>query len=350
AGAAVAHALAVRGVAVSVVERADAPAHGASGNPRGVFRPLLSRDDNRASRLTRAAFLHDLRAWASLDGVRWARSGVLHLAKDSDTAAKQQRALQALQPPPEFARWVELDEARALANWPVEAPGVWYPQGGWIEPASLVRAWLAHPAITLHTGRAVSRLMPAANGWRLAGLDGGVLAEADAVVVANACDVGALLPASAWPLHAVRGQVTRLPMGCLPEISRVIAREGYVAPGAEPLVGATYEHDDLDVAPRVASDRANLARLESILPGAAGRVDPDAVVGRAALRATLPDRLPLVGAVSGLPGVYVAAGYASRGLVWAGLLGEALADRMTGEPVPLEIELIRAISPQRFAR
>lgn len=71
--------------------------------------------------------------------------------------------------------------------------------------------------------------------------------------------------------------------------------------------------------------------------------------GRASLRATLPDRLPLVGAVEGQSGLYVAAGYASRGVVWAGLLGEMLADRMTGQPLPLETGLIRMIAPGRFS-
>jgi tRNA 5-methylaminomethyl-2-thiouridine biosynthesis bifunctional protein len=74
------------------------------------------------------------------------------------------------------------------------------------------------------------------------------------------------------------------------------------------------------------------------------------VSGRASLRATLPDRLPLVGTVDGHPGLYVAAGYASRGVVWAGLLGEALADLMTGEPLPLEADLMRALAPGRFRR
>jgi tRNA 5-methylaminomethyl-2-thiouridine biosynthesis bifunctional protein len=74
------------------------------------------------------------------------------------------------------------------------------------------------------------------------------------------------------------------------------------------------------------------------------------VSGRASLRATLPDRLPIVGAVSGQSGLYVAAGYASRGVVWAGLLGEALADRMTQQPAPLEAELMQAIAPDRFIR
>ncbi|MEW6413957.1 MAG: bifunctional tRNA (5-methylaminomethyl-2-thiouridine)(34)-methyltransferase MnmD/FAD-dependent 5-carboxymethylaminomethyl-2-thiouridine(34) oxidoreductase MnmC [Pseudomonadota bacterium] len=349
AGAAVAHALAQRGVAVSVLERADAPALAASGNPLGVFRPLLSRDDNRASRLTRAAFLHNLRAWAALDGVAWSRCGVLHLAKDADSAAKLQRALGATLPPPAFARWVERDEARQLAHWPVEAPGVFYPHAGWVEPASLVRAWLAHPAISLATRCDVAALHAAAHGWRLVDAAGRVLAEADAVVLANAFDIRTLLPSQSWPLHAVRGQVTRLPAGCLPELTRVIAREGYVAPGTRPVVGATYEHDDLDTAPRAASDVANLARLDAILPGASARIGGGGVQGRAALRATLPDRLPLMGEIDGLAGVAVAAGYASRGLVWAGLLGEALADRMTGQPLPLERALLRAIAPQRFA-
>jgi tRNA 5-methylaminomethyl-2-thiouridine biosynthesis bifunctional protein len=351
AGAATAHALAQRGVAVTLLERAAAPAQAASGNPVGVFRPVISRDDSRATRLTRAAFLHDLRAWARLDGIEWARCGVLHLARDADAAAKQQQALAATTPPADFARWVDLGEARELANWPVAAPGVFYPTAGWVVPTSLCRAWLDHPAISLKTGCAVARVQAVARGWQVLDGDGAVLAEADAVVLANARDALSLVPDQGWPLNTVRGQITQLPPGSLPQIQRVIAREGYVAPGASrPLVGATYEHDDDDTTPRTASDLANLARLEAILPGAGAHLAIDEMSGRASLRATLPDRLPIVGAVDGHAGLYVAAGYASRGVVWAGLLGEALADRMSGQPLPLEAELMRAIAPGRFMR
>ncbi len=358
AGCATAHALARRGIAVTLLERADGIGQGASGNPVAVFRPVISRDDNRAARLTRAAFLHDLRAWAALgEGLLWARCGVLHLAKDAEAAIKQRQALHDTAPPADYARWVELDAARELANWPVAAPGVFYPTAGWVVPASLNRAWLDHPAIRLQTGAGVARLQRAAAGWQLFDAAGAVLAEADAVVLANARDAAALAPDEGWPLHTVRGQITRLPPGSLPELARVVSREGYVAPGTlkgtstgQPLVGATYEHDDDDTAPRAASDAANLARLEAILPGAGSRFAAEAVSGRASLRATLPDRLPLVGAVGEEPGLYVAAGYASRGVVWAGLLGEVLADAMTAQPLPLEADLLRAISPARFRR
>jgi len=369
AGAAVAHALAARGIAVTVLERAGAPAQAASGNPVAVFRPVISRDDNRATRFTRAAFLHDVRAWAALgERVEWARCGVLHLAKDAEAAAKQQQALATNAPPAEFARWVELDEARELANWPVEAAGVFYPAAGWITPGSLCRAWLDHPLISVRTGWAAARVQVVASGWQVLGDGGGILAEVDAVVLANARDARTLAAGSNWPLDPVRGQITLLPPGSLPEIQRVIAREGYVAPGVlQPVVGATYEHDDDDIAPRAASDLANLARLETMLPGAGVRFalkdsdplrtkvrvesyTPEAVSGRASLRATLPDRLPIVGAVDGQPGLFVAAGYASRGVTWAGLLGEALADCMTRQPLPLETDLMRAIAPGRYAR
>jgi len=222
AGASVAHALAERGIEVTVLERADAIAQGASGNPVGVFRPLVSRDDNRASRLTRAAFLHDLRAWAALPGVEWARCGVLHLAKDADAAAKQRQALADTAPPQDFARWVELDEARELANWPVAAPGVFYPAAGWVVPASLCRAWLNHPMIRLRTGCVVSRLNKVSTGWQLLDRAGAVLAEAGAVVLANARDASSLVPDQAWPLHTVRGPITRLPPASQPAITRVI--------------------------------------------------------------------------------------------------------------------------------
>ena len=349
AGAAVAHALAARGLSVTVFERADTPAQAASGNPVAVFRPVISRDDNCATRLTRAAFLHDLRAWATLEGIVWSRCGVLHLAKDADAATKQRQALANSAPPTDYARWVVLAEARELANWPVAAPGVFYPAAGWVVPGSLCRAWLDHPAIQLKTGSAVACVQAVASGWQVLGNDGAVLAEADAVVLANARDALNLVPDQPWPLSTVRGQITQLPPGCLPEIRRVIAREGYVAPGGgQLLVGATYEHDDDDIAPRTASDMANLVRLEAILPGASEHLTAGEVKGRASLRATLPDRLPIVGAVSGHPGLYIAAGYASRGVVWASLLGEALADLLTQQPLPLEAELMWAIAPGRF--
>ncbi len=351
AGCAVAHALAQRGIRVTVLEQAAAPAQGASGNPVAVFRPLPSRDDNTASRLTRAAFLYSLRAWAALgESLQWSQCGVLRCAKDASHAAKLAQTLVDNAAPPEFARWVEANEASQLAHWLLTEPAVFYPSAGWIVPTSLCRAWLAHPNIQPRYHCRVSALQAQPPGWQLLDAEGGVLIDADAVVIANACDAVSLLP-ELKKLQAVRGQINIASADTLPQLPRVVAREGYVSPTPDGryVVGSTYDYDadcDADLAPTSQEDAENRARLNTILPGASAGDFP----GRASIRAVMPDRFPLLGPVQGRPNIYIATGYASRGVVLAGLLAETLASMICDEPLPLERDLVKAMDAGRRAK
>ncbi|KOF53182.1 hypothetical protein AD428_15330, partial [Achromobacter sp. DMS1] len=63
-------------------------------------------------------------------------------------------------------------------------------------------------------------------------------------------------------------------------------------------------------------------------------------------RAVLPGRLPAVGELPHAPGVWLAAGYASRGLSWSALMGEVIGAALAGEPMPLESDLLRLIGPR----
>ena len=40
-----------------------------------------------------------------------------------------------------------------------------------------------------------------------------------------------------------------------------------------------------------------------------------------------------------MPGLWMAAGYASRGLSWSALMGDLIGARLMGEPSPLERDL-----------
>ena len=348
AGCAVAHALAQRGIQVTILEQAAAAAQGASGNPVAVFRPLPSRDDNTASRLTRAAFLYSLRAWAALGAsLQWSQCGVLQCAKDAAHLQKLAQTLAANAAPLDFACWVNADEASQLAHWALTEPAVFYSGAGWIVPASLCRTWLAHPRIQPRYHCRVRALEARATGWRLLDADAGEMVEADAVVIANAYDAVSLLP-EFKKLQAVRGQINIAPSGTLPQLNCVVAREGYVSPTPDGryVVGSTYEYNAECFASSAASSRDdadNRARLAAILPGASAGDFP----GRASIRAVMPDRFPLLGPVQGRPNMYVATGYASRGVVWAGLLAEALACMMCHEPLPLERDLIGAMDTGR---
>ena len=147
AGSSVAERLAARGWQVVVVDEADGPGQGASGNKAGVFRPLPSLDDNRLARITRAGFLYGRHHLARLaeagHPVRWAPTGVLHLARDDKQAAKMQAVVDTHQYPTDYLRFADRDEASRLANWPVAQGGWWFPQGGWIQPPTLCAANLA---------------------------------------------------------------------------------------------------------------------------------------------------------------------------------------------------------------
>ncbi len=344
AGCAVAHALAQRGMQVTVLEQAAAPAQGASGNPVAVFRPLPSRDDNQASRLTRAAFLYSLRAWGGLgETLEWSRGGVLQCAKDPEHAQKLVQTLADNAAPEEFARWVDAAEASQLAQWPLAEPGVFYSNGGWIVPGSLCGSWLDHPNIHARFNGQVSALGVQASGCRLLAANGAVLSDVDAVVIANACDAVHLLP-ELKTLRAVRGQINVVSQEALRKVARVIARDGYVSPSPDGrhIIGSTYEYDTypgISPTPSLRGDAENKARLEAILPGVLVGDFP----GRASIRAVMPDRFPLLGAVQNRAHVFMASGYASRGVVLAALLAETLASIICEEPLPLERDLVRAM-------
>ena len=127
-----------------------------------------------------------------------------------------------------------------------------------------------------------------------------------------------------------------------------VLRGGMVLPAVDGrcVVGATYDLEDEDPAPRVESHVANLERAARILPGFA--FDPAAVEGRVAFRAVTADRLPVAGRMQ--ENVFAAFAYGSRGLLWSTLAAELIASELEGEPLPVEGTLADAVSPARFAR
>ena len=143
AGAAVCERLCARGWEVEVYERHAAPAQEASGNHAGVFHPIVTPDDSVFARLTRAAFLcFPFAGGRILSKPAWDPCGVLQLARDAKEEASQRASIAALALPPGYAQYVTREEASAHAGVPVAAPGLWFPQAGWIRPQSLVHALL----------------------------------------------------------------------------------------------------------------------------------------------------------------------------------------------------------------
>ena len=367
AGSAACERLCARGWQVTLVERHAQPATEASGNLAGIYMPLLSKDDNIPTRLTRAAFLFALAYWKKLGSViEGEQCGVMQLARDASHAQVQREIAGLWNYPPEFAQWLEASEASALLGSP--APdGAWlFPQGGWARPGSVCDAMLAACGDRLATvfGAGSVGIEHVDGQWRVTGADGAAIAAAPVLILANGTGATALGQASTLPLWRVRGQVSYLDEGAVPELPFVLCREAYLtrAAGGIHSAGATYDLHDHDPQLRQSSHDENLSKVRSLL-GDPGLVPDAPLRGRVGFRCVGPDRLPLVGALPDAtptgraerlrdlprhPGLYGLLGYASRGLIWAPLAAELLAAQLEGEPLPLERTLVEALDPARF--
>lgn len=390
AGAAMARRLVARGWRVRLFERAQAPGTAASGNPAGVFHPQLSADDNVLSRLTRAGFLYALSQWRMLPGgLPGHADGLLQIATSDTEAQALQQLMDAHAYPESYAKWVDVEQASALAGETLAYGGVWYPEGGWLAPSMLCRAELvaAGPSLDARYGVSVEQLERHEDGrWTALDASGRVLAEADVVIV-TAADVSQkllspFLAPEFLPVRRVRGQLTFLPPDVLPGLRVPVCGDGYVAPsllgGAGPITGATYGFDDPAEEVRLADHQANLRRLAALLPahaelfGDAGLADESAAAelgGRTAFRAMVPDRLPMAGQLPDLSaieplrrrltgghlrdlprldGLYASFAFGSRGLVFASLCAELIASQIEGEPWPIGSDLADAVDPARY--
>jgi tRNA 5-methylaminomethyl-2-thiouridine biosynthesis bifunctional protein len=369
AGCAVAERLCARGWQVTLVERHASPAGEASGNRAGIFMPLVSRDDNIPTRLTRSAYLFALRHWETLGGIGRAiegqACGVLQLARDAQHAQVQRAIAAEGKLPREFAEWLERAEAEAILGLPAPDGGWLFRQGGWARPGSVCEAMLAAcgSRLTQRLGVGDAGIEQVDGEWRVVDSQGGIVARAPRLVLANGVGSLRIPQAASLPLTAMRGQVTHVPAGRLPALPVVLCREAYLTPASHGVcsAGATYDQDP-DPALSSASQQENLERLRGLLS------DPHAaeglpLQGRVGFRCIAPDRLPLVGRLPDFdaagsterlrdvprhPGLYALLGYASRGLIWAGWAAELLAAQIEGEALPLEANLVDALDPARF--
>jgi tRNA 5-methylaminomethyl-2-thiouridine biosynthesis bifunctional protein len=384
AGAATAHALAERGCDVTVLE--------ASAPPGQQPSPQSSASAAPSAGLPVALMAPHHAAQARSPG---AISQLSHLGLAATTAAAQALLI-------EGRDWLACGALQRAGKLGPQAH--WFAQAAWVKPAALVAAWLAHPRITLRYGAAVQRLQRApgqALTWQALSGQGSVLAEAQAVVLANAAQAQALWApvavangaahAPALPLHPVAGQVIMGPWNAawqalwpqlLPELAmhrpvHSLAHETGQAPHAQRvcavngnghfipavpwqgghiwLSGSTYEHEVNEPHASAAGLRTNLQRLQQLIPAAAPLLAEQHSAGQlhgwAGNRCTTRDRLPLVGAASRrhAPGIYLCTAMGSRGLSYATVCGQQLAATITGAQSPyLPEHLQRAVDAARF--
>ncbi|OIR16167.1 tRNA 5-methylaminomethyl-2-thiouridine biosynthesis bifunctional protein MnmC [mine drainage metagenome] len=354
AGCAAAHALARRGIPVTLVDRAPILASAASGNPRGILHARFGAGMVPLHRFVLAAYGHALALLDEVlpvDGVMRAECGLLQLATPGIEAQRIAK-LATLEWPPHLLQVVDMAKASELAGLPMAHGGLWFPAGGWVVPPQVCARLVQHPLVTQRLGCEVTVLERTASGWRASGE--GFSIEAGQVVVCCGHQARAMSQFSGFPLQAVRGQISELPSTAASEAMRaVVCAEGYCAPAAagRHVAGATTTFDDEAVDVREADHEANILKLAAHMPGlnqALGSLDAARLTGRAGVRCSVPGATPLVGEVE--QGLYCSLAHGTRGLITAGIAGEVIAAAMCGQLAPLPQNLLDALSPKRLRR
>ncbi len=387
AGCAAAHALARRGIAVTLLEQ-DTLAGGASGNAQGVLYTRLSPRHSALVDFALLSFSHASRHYAQLfreqrlrEGIDGALCGSFHQQADNDELDLMASRLREI---PGLARVLDAETADAYLGVHQGQRGYWYPASGWLRPAAACRAWVEHPRVSLQELCGSLTLQREGEAWIARNDSGEVLAGADCAIIATGHAAATSADLDWLPLRPIRGQTTRVPASATGDTLRaVFCHRGYIAPAVngEHCIGATFggatiglEDDNLEVDP---DDQAyNLQRLAEAVPDwepALAALAPESLGGRVGFRCASPDYLPLVGRVpdraafledyAGLRrnarrdikvrgryqgGLYLSTAHGSRGLTSTPLAAEILASEICHEPPPVQRDLCRALAPARF--
>ena len=319
AGAACANACASKGYSVVVYEQGAAPAAGASGVPIAMFAPSVSADDAPHSRLLRQG-VHLLLAELK----RLSQQGLLTRDQDWALTGVLERCIRADKKLP--STWLVPQDAPDLQSRMLGKPysarpttlchsEIWHGMGGWVNPRRLIDAWLAHPKITLKTNCPI---------------DDVTALVSDVVVVASGYQSARVLPELHGRLQTIRGQVEWATGSIDLPFKHAINGFGHLIQTPDRwLVGATFQRDELDVAPRAKDVALNFEKLATLIPELAkpelAKLQKQATswVG---IRAAQKNRAPLVERVTGLshPVVWACTGIGSRGLSLAALCASRL--------------------------
>ena len=371
AGAATAYSLALRGWQVTVLAEGDSPADGASGLPAGLFCPHVSPDDSVLSRLSRSGVRMTLQRLRDLcqEGEDWGHTGVLEHCADGGTG------LPAHWTQGPGLTWSHAASSAQLqtADLPEDTVACWHAQAGWVQPARLVRAQLAHANIQFQGQSHVARLQATEHGtWQALNAQGQLLAHADIAILACGPATAALLPEdAAWSLQAIRGQITwgyhsmqnayALPPFPVNGNGNLVTHIP-LEQGQAWVMGSTFERDvtqmPISAADQAVAHAANHAKLATLLPESAAPLAPwfDPADTRCQptwghVRCASHDRLPIAGPVSATaPGLWAHTALGARGLTLSVLCGERIAAQVDGEPLPLDAKLAQHLGTERLGR
>jgi len=328
-GAAIADALAARGVGVTVLERRS-PGRGASQASAGILAPFTEGHDKgplldlgRRSLDLFDDFLAGVRERSGMP-VEYSRTGTLEVALDQADAERLEPTRAWLEQaglPHEWVTGAVLRDLEPAVSSSAVA-GLFIPAHGFVAVEPLVRALVNGARLSGAVFEApVDVTAVEDRGSSVTVHAGDRFYEADRVVLAAGSWTGNIRVRQAPRLavRPIRGQLLYLHYSAKPRPSRVVwGANCYVVPWSDGtvLVGATVEDVGFDESATVEGLAAMTAAATELLPGA-DTATLEAV--RVGLRPVMPDGLPAIGPLHEGSNVVAATGHYRNGILLAPL-------------------------------
>ncbi|MBE0485145.1 bifunctional tRNA (5-methylaminomethyl-2-thiouridine)(34)-methyltransferase MnmD/FAD-dependent 5-carboxymethylaminomethyl-2-thiouridine(34) oxidoreductase MnmC [Marinobacter sp.] len=359
AGTLLARNLAERGIRVLLIDRAAQPGSAASGNPQGALYVKLGVEYNTQTELAATALSFSQRYYRACQSDFWHPTGLLQLATSPQEADRQRRFNERNTYPSDLLVPVTAEQATELAGIALEHSGLWFPNSGWLAPAKACQNLADHPLIETRFDEQIASIFPCNGQWCLRN-NRSEDQQISRIVIAGGHESAALVPVPGeLRLKPIRGQTTQLPEPLFNLPRTVICGNRYLNPASNgnATTGATFDLRDSNPTPTGRSNQENLNEVQSMLPAIAtgAAVPTDQLEARVAFRCTTHDYQPVAGRLHdkhGAPvdGIYLMTGLGSKGLAWAPLLAEYLADVITGQPQSVSVQLAKRLETARLYR
>ncbi len=365
-GATIANELLERGKAVCIADAAPSPATACSSHAYAIAHPHIGKGSPRLLRLTRIAFLLAEARWKNV----WQQHGIFQPTKKDKNfdRAEMSEHLRSLGLDQDMAIVLDAQEAAKICG--VEQSGVWLPRGAGLNLLETSKRLLQeHRQLTCLWNTRVARLEERENQWYLYDDANQIIVTTNKLVVACAIEAKALMSTVGirLPLRPVRGQLSIFKVeegdAWVSKLPRVgISGDGYCLPAErlddgshQWIVGSSFDEGEDDLSPREASDDFNREQAKGLVnyPEADLRalIKAGEFVG---VRCVAGDRLPIIGALTQRPGIFLATALGSRGILWSALAAKLITAQLLEDDFALlarlgfAADLVAALAPARF--
>ena len=395
-GLTIAHACQQWGANVTVYNRDDTIMAGASGNPIGLIEPRLSNDNDATKHgtLNRAAYLHSVAYYDDLHATSqaiigkktiWSCKGLLFSPQSENEKKRLSRMIKKPLLPHEHMHFVHHEKAQEIAGVPVfqhnkkqshsppETPPeisnaliAYFPQAGGVYPHHIGQV-LQHN-ITIHHNCEIISVKKEKDHWILRQKNGENSPPFDRVIICGGADslhihgLGLDTDNKDTMIRFNRGQIswataedTTKNEDSISSLKVAIGGHGYTtydAPNHRLIFGATWD----TLTPQEYANETwknitqeghldNKNKGETLLPNI-HNIAPENIQGRVAIRATVPDRMPLLGFLD--DGLFLATGYGARGLQYAPLFAHICRNMLWKVFPPCFRKNIHDMNPKRF--